>query len=512
MNKLIKWNPALAGALAAAVSYYALAPLFLRRPLCFAVLFFILTAAACFFHAMAFLPPALLAGKDGTGHCSPARRAGLARRAAVFAVFVSGGILIGFLARGAAFRESVVAPGLPRGGVTGISGTLLDDPRTNSAARGMANLRLAESAGSGGVRVSAWGRTLVFFPEGSIPRLKEFGRGSTIFVEGNFVEPKNNLDGGAMFRASGVHIVKPPSALERLRTRCRLAVIKVFGEKWGGLALALLLGIKDNLDSELAQKYQKSGCSYILALSGMHLAVVSSIIAFALKKPLGLKAAAALGSCFILLYVYLVGAAPSLNRAALMYIIGAAAMIFSLPKDALQLLALSFIAQIMIDPLSGTSVSFILSYLALAGILILGGRIEFFTRGRLPPFLSEPLSVSLGAFLATISITVFFFGELRFTGIAAGLVMAPLTTLFMMLSIAYLALSFIFPVLNVPLDFALSFLYKALEKIATLAGSAPPLTLKNPAPAVILGIIIPLLVIFLHRLDVKRKYRIDALQ
>jgi competence protein ComEC len=509
MDKFFKLNPALAAAIGAAAAYYAAAPLFYHRPVFSVMLFLILTVIVSFFRVLSLLPSALFSGE--TRPHAATGRIRLTKRAAIFAVFFTGGILAGFFARGAAFRASLVAPGLPRAAITGISGTLLDDPRTNSSSRGMANLRLAESAAAGGVRASARGRALVFFPEGSIPRLKEFGRGSTIFVEGNFVEPKNNFDGGAMFRAKGVHIVKPPSALERLRTRCRLSVIDIFAEKWGGLALALFLGIKDNLDSELAQKYQKSGCSYILALSGMHLAVVSSIIAFALKKPLGMKAAAALGSCFILLYVYLVGAAPSLSRAALMYIIGAVAIVFSFPKNALQLLALSFIAQIIIDPLSGTSISFILSYLALAGILILGGRIEFFTRGKLPPFLSEPLSISLGAFLATISVTVFFFGELRFTGIAAGLIMAPLTTLFMMLSIAYIPLHFIFPPLNIPLGWALSVLYKLLEKIATLAGSAPPLTIHKPAPAIAAGIIIPLLVIIFYQLGINRKYRIDRL-
>jgi competence protein ComEC len=381
----------------------------------------------------------------------------------------------------------------------------------------MATLRLAESAGKGGLRASAKGRALVFFPEGSIPRLKEFGRGSRIFVEGAFVEPKNNVSGGAMFRAKSVHIMTPPGRLERLRTRCRLSVINIFSgaegqKKWGGLALALLLGIKDNLDSEIALNYQHSGCSYILALSGMHLAVVSSIIALLLKKPFGLKISAALGSCFILVYVYLVGAAPSLSRAALMYVIGAAAIIFAFPKNVLQLLALSFIAQLIIDPLSGTSVSFILSYLALAGILIIGESLAAMMRGNVPSCLSEPLSASLGAFLATISITAFFFGELRLIGIAAGLLMAPLTTLFMILSIAYLGLAFVFPLLNIPLDFALSLLYAILEKISALAARAPSLTLPAPAPALTLGLIIPLLVLLLDKLDIRRRHKIDAFE
>ncbi|MDR3302710.1 MAG: ComEC/Rec2 family competence protein [Spirochaetaceae bacterium] len=516
MQKLFTFNPVLCAALAAAFSYYGFAPLIqssrnIFLVLIFFLIVFILIAAAVLLKAPLIASCAATVPRLNFFNGALSQPRDLSKKALLFLVFFTAGMFLGLFARGAASRAGRIAGGFPRENICGITGLLLDDPRTNATGRGMGNLSLIQSALIDGSRASAKGTVLVFFPEGSIPRLKEFGRGSTIYVDGSFAEPQNSAFNGAsaggMFRAKSVHIVQPPSKIDRLRTRARLGLINIFaGEtNWGGLALALLLGARDNLDSNLAAQYRNAGCSYILALSGMHLAIVSAIIAFLLKKPFGLKAAAALGAIIIVFYVYLVGAQPSLTRAALMSLIGTVCILFSFPARAVQLLALSFLAQIIIDSRSALSVSFILSYLALLGILLVGRSIANVTAGKLPAFLAAPLSASLGAFLATIAITAFFFGELRPAGIAAGLLMVPLTTLFMIGAIGYLALSFVFPLFNTPLGFALSLLYKLLERIAFLAGKIPSISVTNMPLALILGSLLPFLIFFLcqHRFRVQ---------
>jgi competence protein ComEC len=169
--------------------------------------------------------------------------------------------------------------------------------------------------------------------------------------------------------------------------------------------------------------------------------------------------------------------------------------------------------QILYDPSSGTSISFQLSYLALLGILVLQSPLNDLMSGIIPQCLSTPLSASLGAFLATISITLVAFGSLRFAGIAAGLVMAPLTTLFMILSICYLALQLIISalpilgilgILKIPLNFALGLLYTLLGKTAAFAAKAPALE-SGSKIFVIAGIILPFAILYLaHKY---KKYR-----
>jgi competence protein ComEC len=391
--------------------------------------------------------------------------------------FFTGGLVFGLAARREAFRQALIFPGQAPEKITALRGTLADDPRSTKTDRGMANLKLEYAYSKSGVRTSARGTALVFFPAGTLPRLKEFGRGSIVYIDGAFVPAEEAERQPAMFRAVSAHVVRAPSFLDRTRTGIRLALLDFFGEKWGGLSMALLLGIRDNLDGEIAKQYTNAGCSYILALSGMHLAIISSVIALLLKKPLGLKGAALAGSCFIVAYVFLVGAQASLVRAAIMYLVGAAAIIFALPADAFLLLCLSFLLQIGGNPASGDALSFILSYLALAGILIFTETIQAAARGLLPDVILSPLSASLSAFLATMGVSALFFGELRLAGILAGLIMVPLTTFFMLGSMAYLLLGLV-PYVKIAAGFLLNLLYLILEKVSYVASRAPPLTFR----------------------------------
>ncbi|MDR2795924.1 MAG: ComEC/Rec2 family competence protein [Spirochaetaceae bacterium] len=444
-----------------------------------------------------------ISGLDGRGF----------KKAFIAGIFFAVGFALGVACRGAANRSYYLYPGLETDDIVALSGKLLDDPRTTASGRGMALLNLSASHGKRGLRASARGKTMVFFPEGSIPRLKEFGRGSKIYIEGNFIQTNGSTYGKTpMFRAKSVHVTLPPPRFEQWRTGIRLALIDAFspvdasrGGDWGGLALALLLGIRDNLDGELSEQYRNAGCSYILALSGMHLAIVSSLIAFFLKKPLGMRMAAFVGVIFILLYVFLVGAQPSLTRAAIMYVLGAITIIYALPVNPALLLGFSFVIQIFMQPDSGDTVSFILSYLALAGILSLGQGIAGLFRGHLPEIVASPLSASLGAFLGTIAVSILFFGSLRPIGIVAGLVMVPLTTVFMIGAMAYLPLHFAVPPLAQMLGRGLDLVYTILDRITLKAGRFPEILFSNVTGSIIVSIILPVIILIICKIIHKKR-------
>jgi len=460
-----------------------------------------------------------------SGGCGASRRE--RKPALLFILSFAAGLAAGLVAQGKASNQERLRTGFPRQEIGAVKGILTDDPQTSSGGRGMARLRLTESFGKKGSRAGAAGNVLVFFPEEAIPKVKDFGRGSEVYIEGKFAagEGAGGKGGGlqAVFGAKAVYVVKAPPYMERLRTRCRLYLTEVFtgedgsgggggksrngGNGRGALALALLLGIRDGLDGELAGQYRDAGCSYILALSGMHLAIVSSIIAFLLRRPLGLKASALLSALFIVLYVHLTGAQPSLVRAAIMYLAGTAALFLSLPKDPFKLLLLAFILQLVTDSASGRSVSFILSYLALAGILVFGADINAVLKGRLPPFLAGPLAASSGAFLATAQAGACFFGSVSVTGIIAGLVLVPLTTIFMVISIVCLALHFIHPALKAAPELLLTAFYEILRLTTKTAALVPPLRIKNTALFVPVSLALTFMLIYFCRRHLTRRGR-----
>jgi len=404
------------------------------------------------------------------------------------------GVFIGLCAANAGRNE--IFFGIPEKEIIAVEGILLEDPRILSSGSAMVTLSLKRSAGERGLRISSRGEIIVFFQPDNAFKIREYGRGANVFAEGVI---RTNERGTSM-SAKSLHVIKPAPAMERTRTNIRLSLIKRFGNsQWGGLSLALLLGIRDNMDSDFTVLYQRAGLSYILALSGMHLAIIAALISFLLKKPLGLKWCAIAGAVIIILYCFLVGPMPSLNRSALMYVLGVLAILGALPKKAMSILSLSFLIQIIVTPAAGNTLSFILSYLALLGILITGQGLSSFFAGKVPEFILQPLSLSVGAFLITSGICSFTFGTIAPIGIIAGLVIVPLTTVFMIGSIVWLIMDFIS--LSFLLGFPLNIVYNLMHITASVAGNVPGIS-ANPVLVLILSI---MLIIFLYAIEQRRK-------
>jgi len=479
----IHLTPVLCAAIGAAAGFYFFGNVSYA---CLLVLAFVLLAALCFFRVIACLRENF----NNDAHNDVKRRA---RLISLYSAVLAAGFVLGVCAASAG--RNIVRLALAHEKITAVEGVLLEDPRIINGGRAMAVLSLRKCASAGGVRASASGAITVFFPEDNALRLREFGRGTRVFTEGKL----RATDTGLVFSAESMHIVKPAPPVQRIRTGIRLNLISRFdGKAWGGLALALLLGIRDNLDTNLAAMYRDAGCSYILALSGMHLAVLAALIAILLKKPLGFKGASIAGALIICLYCFIVGPMPSLNRAAIMYLLGTVALLGAFPKEPLSLLALSFLIQIVISPEQGNSVSFILSYSALAGILLIGQPLYCLLSGKAPDFLLQPLAASCGAFLATAGITSFTFGVLAPAGIITGLALVPLTTVFMIGSMIWLVLDLFS--LSFVLSLPLSWLYKLMEKIVSLAGIVPRVSTSTPPVILLLSIIASALIaVFVYR-------------
>jgi len=433
---------------------------------------------------------------------------------------------------GIASRRTVPGPaetGIPPDTVTAVSGILREDPRSLSGGSGMGVLELRSCAGRGGLRASARGSITVFFPPESIPRVKEFGRGAEIYADGVIAVPADGTGAGsvagsvagargALFRAASVHVVRSAPPLESFRTGLRWTLIEKFRSHesssppvWESLASALLLGIRDDLDTDLTAAFRNSGCTHVLALSGMHLAIISGILAFFIRRPLGIRWASLVGAVFIVLYVFVAGSQPSLVRADIMYLIAAFALWGLLKGKVLSLLGMAFIVQLVFQSETGVSLSFILSYLAMGGMLTLGETLRALFRGRLPGIVNGSLSASLAAFIFTAPVVVFWFGSLKPIGIIAGLIVVPLSSLFMILALAALAAAFMpLPLWNL-FDLVLSWLYRFLEFLVTLAGKVPGFTVSNPVPVLVVSLFLCLIVFLIRKQDRRRRDSIAAL-
>jgi competence protein ComEC len=159
----------------------------------------------------------------------------------------------------------------------------------------------------------------------------------------------------------------------------------------------------------------------------------------------------------------------------------------------------------MFQPETAHTLSFILSYLALAGIIFIGEPVYSLLRGLVPDALARPLAASLGAFISTAAVVVACFGTLRPIGIIAGLAMIPLTTVFMLGAILFLVVGAIVPVAPV-----IAVLYDALTGVAVLAARIPGVSVSGPVPALLVSALVASACILLYYKQLEREHLLAA--
>ena len=113
--------------------------------------------------------------------------------------------------------------------------------------------------------------------------------------------------------------------------------------------------------------------------------------------------------------------------------------------------------------------------------------------------LAAPLAASLGAYLATSAVLAACFGIIRPVGILAGLIIVPLTTVFMVGAMAALVLSFIAPALMNIADRGLTLFYALLDRLVSLAAVVPGVSATSWWRELFLSLLLGALCLFLGR-------------
>lgn len=139
------------------------------------------------------------------------------------------------------------------------------------------------------------------------------------------------------------------------------------------LVKALITGDRSGLSRELVESFRKGGASHILALSGLHFGVIYMAVNYLLRI-LGNSVAAeriraAIAVPAAAFYTALTGAGASVCRAFLFILIRESAYLSGRRSSLRTVMWASFICQSIIDASAISSVSFQLSYAAIAGIV-----------------------------------------------------------------------------------------------------------------------------------------------
>ena len=244
------------------------------------------------------------------------------------------------------------------------------------------------------------------------------------------------------------------------------------------LTQALVVGKKDELSQETHQAYRQVGASHLLALSGMHLGIIYSLLYFFLVRWVRHSRWRWYFLPLILFslwgYTLVAGMPVSLVRAALMLSVITITTLMQYRTDPLHPLALSAIIILLVEPAQVFSISFQLSYAAVLFLLLLWAPVnDLFPQQN---WVIKLFVVSCIATLGTMPLTLYYFHQLPLLGPLLSLILIPLTTLIIWMTLATILL----PV--APFGWTLNLMVSLQEKILTYAGNIPHTTITDIYP------------------------------
>ncbi len=297
-----------------------------------------------------------------------------------------------------------------------------------------------------------------------LPRYPEVVPGDVVRVSGPVRPPPEGTGFGEYLRRSDIAGTVTARTLDRVpagggpaawleagRRDAGEILASVLPAPEAGLAAGILVGLRDEVDRDLAASFTAAGLTHIVAISGWNIAVVSGMLAALLRRaPRRRRSLVTVAA--ITAYTAAAGAGASVIRAAAMAAVVLGAREIGRPGTAASALGLAILAMLTVDPAVIGDAGFQLSVAATAGLLAWGTPLTSWLRGRLgrdgaripaPGWLIDSLGVSLAAQAATLPLILLDFGRVSLIAPVANLVAAPLVVPVMTASAAALVIGWL---------------------------------------------------------------------
>lgn len=221
------------------------------------------------------------------------------------------------------------------------------------------------------------------------------------------------------------------------------------GQKELGLAEALLIGYKDDLDKALVQSYSNTGVVHIIAISGLHLGLIYWLLGW-LCKPLQKRKNLKWLSPILILaglwsFSLLAGAQSSVLRSAVMFTCIVIGESLDRKSSIFNTLAFSTVVLLCINPFWLWDVGFQLSYAAVLSIVIFMRPVYnwVYFPNKIIDFLWKLTAVTIAAQVFTVPISIYHFHQFPVYFLFTNFIAVPLSSLILLGEILLCLVSFI---------------------------------------------------------------------
>lgn len=217
------------------------------------------------------------------------------------------------------------------------------------------------------------------------------------------------------------------SLADRVRNKLSDTLYKLTDEKSASVFAAMLLGEKNELDSEISDLFSICGIGHILAISGLHISLIGMGFYKMLRKfGLGYVGGMFIAGSMIIFYGFITGNSVSTIRAIIMFLVAVFANVIGRTYDLVSATALAATVMLMDSPLLIYNSGFILSFTAIIGIGAVNPALckIITTENKIIKALVSGFSIQL----VTLPIVMYNYYEIPVYSVLINLIVIPLMT------------------------------------------------------------------------------------
>lgn len=286
----------------------------------------------------------------------------------------------------------------------------------------------------------------------STSRYPEFKYSDVLEFSGKLTKPEkfDQFDYGkylsryqifALIKSTDVKCIKSDqgskfySSLLKIKNKFKESLRSSLSEPESSLAEGIVLGSKGEFSKDLKEKMSQTGTTHIVVVSGQNMEIVSRVFV-GVTSSWPRYFSFWFGIISLIIYTLLTGSSASVVRAAILASLFLIARLVGRKKQVLNPLIFVGFIMIVINPMIlRYDLGFQLSFMAMLGLIFISPFFDQWFK-KLPKFIRESLSATLGAQIATMPIILYNFGNFS--------VLAPITNVLILTIIpTIMGLSFI---------------------------------------------------------------------
>lgn len=238
-----------------------------------------------------------------------------------------------------------------------------------------------------------------------------------------------------------------------IKNRCTKTIDNSFDSESAGIVKAMLVADKSTLDKNIKKLYSENGIAHIMAISGVHVAIIGmTLYGFLRKLRIGRLISGTFSIAIIILYGIMTGMSSSTERAVIMLILSIAAEYFGRKTDAPTSMGFAMIIMVLGNPYVILDAGFQLSFAAITGVTVVAPQLRKLLRmfkrfikeadekkkqkhkkimslRKMIIKLIDALVVGIASFITTTPVIIYYYYQFPPYSILINLIVIPLVSL-----------------------------------------------------------------------------------